>query len=134
MSGIIPARAGFTGSGSSPATHHRDHPRSRGVYFHLAVVLDATHGSSPLARGLRHQGHRHGGGHSDHPRSRGVYERCDAGLSALPGSSPLARGLLLEGLRDAIVKGIIPARAGFTRRTSFSWSSATDHPRSRGVY
>ena len=31
----------------------RDHPRSRGVYLAIKKKVDATKGSSPLARGLR---------------------------------------------------------------------------------
>ena len=70
----------------------------------------------------------------DHPRSRGVY--CEYGHSGLAdeGSSPLARGLLrgLPDLRRG--RGIIPARAGFTRSTPGSPRRPRDHPRSRGVY
>ena len=50
------------------------------------------------------------------------------------GSSPLARGLhqrLRVGVDDV---GIIPARAGFTRRTGRGRRMRPDHPRSRGVY
>ena len=50
------------------------------------------------------------------------------------GSSPLARGLLGASERRNSLRGIIPARAGFT----FTWYctsfSLSDHPRSRGVY
>ena len=52
LSGIIPARAGFT-----PAAHRgsgigTDHPRSRGVYMNLTTLREGGRGSSPLARGL----------------------------------------------------------------------------------
>ena len=50
---IIPARAGFTGTGASGRRRGRDHPRSRGVYGDLVDRLRAAGGSSPLARGLR---------------------------------------------------------------------------------
>ena len=50
------------------------------------------------------------------------------------GSSPLARGLLFALLQSVEHVGIIPARAGFTSGTRASQSTATDHPRSRGVY
>ena len=56
------------------------------------------------------------------------------GSRAKTGSSPLARGLLLDDLRDLADRGIIPARAGFTRVTSSPKEAAQDHPRSRGVY
>ena len=53
ISRIIPARAGFTSSGSSRPVWQSDHPRSRGVYMGAPSFLGATDGSSPLARGLR---------------------------------------------------------------------------------
>ena len=52
----------------------------------------------------------------------------------LAGSSPLARGLqrlLLVGFHG---RGIIPARAGFTRTLWGGRHPSSDHPRSRGVY
>ena len=70
----------------------------------------------------------------DHPRSRGVYLEVDPAGAQLWGSSPLARGLHPDGgFQDGDV-GIIPARAGFTRRRSERTRSPQDHPRSRGVY
>ena len=50
------------------------------------------------------------------------------------GSSPLARGLLYFEGCDAARPGIIPARAGFTRRPGQPLRCRPDHPRSRGVY
>ena len=134
VQGIIPARAGFTWSSSTP-------PRS-------------TPGSSPLARGLqlspqqylmnnriiparagftseRMTGAR---GTGDHPRSRGVYPARCGGERVLDGSSPLARGLHEPGGDVGAVGRIIPARAGFTRRRAQSLTPTSDHPRSRGVY
>ena len=90
-----------------------DHPRSRGVYPCHEYVSVISHGSSPLARGLRlsELGNRAdlriiparagftGEGHvpirrlPDHPRSRGVYKITFSHLPASGGSSPLARGL-----------------------------------------
>ena len=52
-SGIIPARAGFTGAPSCTGGVHRDHPRSRGVYRSSGRSPPSRSGSSPLARGLR---------------------------------------------------------------------------------
>ena len=132
----------------------RDHPRSRGVYGYRQPVTVITSGSSPLARGL------HGGDAqavpgagiiparagftwtcasasstaTDHPRSRGVYrfrrnDKCPA-----TGSSPLARGLLHSPQLAGRFVRIIPARAGFTVRTSTTRGIPGDHPRSRGVY
>ena len=59
ITGIIPARAGFTSKVTGPQRLSRDHPRSRGVYTWL--YMDEFHllGSSPLARGLpRHSSPR----------------------------------------------------------------------------
>ena len=50
---IIPARAGFTQGHGVVRTFMEDHPRSRGVYGFLVVVVGVLGGSSPLARGLR---------------------------------------------------------------------------------
>ena len=113
-----------------------------------------TRGSSPLARGLRLDSRPDGAldriiparaGFTprwststspppDHPRSRGVYLIRGAGERVIRGSSPLARGLPAAGIRHEYHGRIIPARAGFTARQSRAACSATDHPRSRGVY
>ena len=53
MTGIIPARAGFTASSWRTFTEPPDHPRSRGVYPENSPPRTGTNGSSPLARGLR---------------------------------------------------------------------------------
>ena len=131
---IIPARAGFT--------HEQ------------VAVLAQDGGSSPLARGLqesgggrRHQGRiiparagftrgvrRPADGRRDHPRSRGVYWGSCAPSRMGDGSSPLARGLPQGWDGDVHVRGIIPARAGFTGAHPPGPRGAEDHPRSRGVY
>ena len=111
-------------------------------------------GSSPLARGLLRLGRplrtrtriiparagftappeRRGEERGDHPRSRGVYVAFRFVASRASGSSPLARGLPTTcGIEDAD-RRIIPARAGFTRRSRFPLFLGGDHPRSRGVY
>ena len=91
--GIIPARAGFTEPRRWAMANPADHPRSRGVYLHVAAMGGDRDGSSPLARGLpgrdgvpdleyRIIPARAGFTTSisicswqiwDHPRSRGVY-------------------------------------------------------------
>ena len=70
----------------------------------------------------------------DHPRSRGVYGRWGSGLVLRMGSSPLARGLQDDVVGPRRWRGIIPARAGFTRYRDRGVHDAQDHPRSRGVY
>ena len=118
------------------------------------MVTSSGPGSSPLARGLREQ-HRfrpgRGGiiparagftrgaprarwGREDHPRSRGVYPTTTPTAAIIPGSSPLARGLHDQVRGGRADCGIIPARAGFTRRCSSLPRMSRDHPRSRGVY
>ena len=112
--GIIPARAGFTGSLLVRGMGDPDHPRSRGVYADTVRLAMSTHGSSPLARGLRPAPRTRPLGNPDHPRSRGVYgDGRHSGCRAT---------------------GIIPARAGFTASTCPDAPDASDHPRSRGVY
>ena len=132
--GIIPARAGFTGTWPWSWTTTRDHPRSRGVYVPPGCGRGSQSGSSPLARGLREEDGavlyepgiipaRAGftrplpsgaAVRGDHPRSRGVYPPCAPGPPIPGGSSPLARGLPVG---DRRLGRAIP-----------------DHPRSRGVY
>ena len=131
-----------------------DHPRSRGVYDLVAEVFSAEPGSSPLARGLRtgHSARDAGDGiiparagfttrwslpmplRRDHPRSRGVYGYRQPVTVITSGSSPLARGLHGGDAQAVPGAGIIPARAGFTWTCASASSTATDHPRSRGVY
>ena len=154
MPRIIPARAGFTGLVHDQRVPLPDHPRSRGVYGHIGDPDEGVSGSSPLARGLlstepgevlprRIIPARAGftecvvethGAIPDHPRSRGVYSRDIGRIVVGDGSSPLARGLLLLWGADDGPTGIIPARAGFTRRRSTLPVGWKDHPRSRGVY
>ena len=154
LSGIIPARAGFTYDGRDPLAEPTDHPRSRGVYNLPVNIFGALKGSSPLARGLpavqiipevgvriiparagftRSSPHR-SHDRQDHPRSRGVYPSSRQGGRPFGGSSPLARGLPQAVLHRARNQGIIPARAGFTPDDPEPGSEAGDHPRSRGVY
>ena len=152
--GVIPARAGFTGTLRPGARLPADHPRSRGVYDPAAPLPSLASGSSPLARGLPASVRPGGGGHRiiparagftprlgrrrrhrwDHPRSRGVYTRPRPTATAGSGSSPLARGLPPRRPRHHRPDRIIPARAGFTPTPDRPGRSARDHPRSRGVY
>ena len=70
----------------------------------------------------------------DHPRSRGVYFGAREGGFGRGGSSPLARGLPVLRQDDIALRGIIPARAGFTDFDRDIHPESGDHPRSRGVY
>mgnify|MGYP001640188285 CR=1 FL=1 len=73
-------------------------------------------------------------GTGDHPRSRGVYPPPLASASWKSGSSPLARGLPTGQAMRLALRGIIPARAGFTYGPGNEPGPSWDHPRSRGVY
>ena len=131
-----------------------DHPRSRGGYPRGSWREHRRPGSSPLARGLQGiaakpinfiriiparagftpTGRMTAWSPPDHPRSRGVYAVNAAKNAQAAGSSPLARGLREEPTDSAPHRGIIPARAGFTRRRLARGPRRWDHPRSRGVY
>ena len=131
---IIPARAGFTLGAPARLDLLRDHPRSRGVYYHEIAHETADQGSSPLARGLRQAANvfarlpriipaRAGftphcqsssSMKEDHPRSRGVYLCVSSSPVLAVGSSPLARGLHMRLEKGIVADRIIPARAGFT--------------------
>ena len=154
MTGIIPARAGFTRARRLAGHGREDHPRSRGVYPTGRIRRPRMSGSSPLARGLpstttaAHASRRiiparagftlddDGSAciEADHPRSRGVYTGSPPTSTATGGSSPLARGLPPGGSRHHATRRIIPARAGFTTAPGCRSPRAWDHPRSRGVY
>ena len=152
--GIIPARAGFTRRSSNTSSTTPDHPRSRGVYFQLALTVTDVVGSSPLARGLQGTTKTFSPGQriiparagftskspgprsamQDHPRSRGGYTTISRTSPGVAGSSPLARGLRCSSSSCTAGARIIPARAGFTRRHRRRHAERPDHPRSRGVY
>ena len=154
VGGIIPARAGFTRPTTAGVFFSSDHPRSRGVYVAAPSTATSAGGSSPLARGLPPKrtidrltwriiparagftwpGRRSEPCRWDHPRSRGVYPLDSDASRVAVGSSPLARGLLHFEVHVNDGTGIIPARAGFTRRKPFRARRRGDHPRSRGVY
>ena len=133
-SGIIPARAGFTGVSPRPADSSWDHPRSRGVYATKIKADGSNLGSSPLARGLRSLRSIPGIVDRIIPARAGFTVASSVDMDANAGSSPLARGLQTEVVGARRLVRIIPARAGFTDVASFKTLSPTDHPRSRGVY
>ena len=131
---IIPARAGFTGReidgspgavGSSPLA--RGLPNQTGLALVGSGIIPARAGFTQGRTVRTRTG-------TDHPRSRGVYTVCDAPYIVVCGSSPLARGLQNSKTETAWGPRIIPARAGFTHRSTLAESQHWDHPRSRGVY
>ena len=133
--GLIPARAGRTGSPFGAVVAPGAHPRSRGADHSRRSQPDLDGGSSPLARGgpvhgtvsqellgliparagrtrLRLSGHHSGGAH---PRSRGADLIPASGGVTHTGSSPFARGGRLCLRPQQTGRGLIPARAGRTR-------------------
>ena len=132
----------------------RAHPRSRGEHSGSFPVVAGAGGSSPLARGTHagrpHQ-YRRGGliparaGNTPsrssmliecwaHPRSRGEHLLRMAPGHPLRGSSPLARGTLTPKRPTTPPLGLIPARAGNTRRGVIRNRVHGAHPRSRGEH
>ena len=133
--GIIPARAGFTGRPAWRPGPKPDHPRSRGVYGNMRAGMESHGGSSPLARGLQPLVTTTAISSGIIPAragfTRGLTWRWLVGVR---GSSPLARGLLHIHPSGGPVLRIIPARAGFTDGPQGHDQADGDHPRSRGVY
>ena len=108
-------------------------PLARGLRGRL-VLVGAVAGIIPARAGFTAASPRIRISRQDHPRSRGVYGRSELGNRVGGGSSPLARGLQDLQWLERAHGGIIPARAGFTTRSASAEATASDHPRSRGVY
>ena len=70
----------------------------------------------------------------DHPRACGVYREGRGCQDRLVGSSPRVRGLPVQPASTLAIHWIIPARAGFTPRSTRTGLSISDHPRACGVY
>ena len=131
--GLIPARAGRTGSTSGISRCVGAHPRSRGADTLTALGLTAKQGSSPLARGGLEQGSDAWLQARAHPRSRGADNSNERDSSVSRGSSPLARGGRRLGCAGAGRRGLIPARAGRTVPVRTMTRRVRAHPRSRGA-
>ena len=152
--GIIPARAGSTGSEGNALAHRWDHPRSCGEHPDESAPKPNQEGSSPLVRGaLEHRElddddvgiipARAGSTawqsamtktFRDHPRSCGEHEPKVTQPLAPTGSSPLVRGARKSVLLYERGEGIIPARAGSTYSGSAPNVAMRDHPRSCGEH
>ena len=130
------------------------HPRSRGEHTTRAYTRAHRWGSSPLARGTRMftvcislmvgliparagntaRPRSRLGCCWAHPRSRGEHLTSDTQIIVSGGSSPLARGTRPLAHDVLAGDGLIPARAGNTKR---DWSAVVEagaHPRSRGEH
>ena len=152
--GLIPARAGNTMPRRTFLPALRAHPRSRGEHSTAALCASTASGSSPLARGTRELPFakiprpglipaRAGNTRQRipctspvraHPRSRGEHPGEDGSTEIHPGSSPLARGTPGHPLANHGKSGLIPARAGNTRRPLEVILNVGAHPRSRGEH
>ena len=156
-SGLIPARAGNTVLRSSSPHRVGAHPRSRGEHTRIVTLHALATGSSPLARGTlvdvvircAQAGlipARAGNTLTPpscsspkraHPRSRGEHDSYGDKVIKGADSSPLARGTRHRRHQSPESNGLIPARAGNTRRVP-PWRAGGRcrgaHPRSRGEH
>ena len=152
--GLIPARAGNTRCRHSSGSFAGAHPRSRGEHAISLSSPGSRMGSSPLARGtplpmspkMSETGlipARAGNTYQPlvwpptngaHPRSRGEHLVQNTPLRLSWGSSPLARGTQPRRAPHRHLRGLIPARAGNTRRARKESVCYWAHPRSRGEH
>ena len=136
--GLIPARAGNTALLLLFLVVAGAHPRSRGEHIFPTARPSHVPGSSPLARGTpflqmarraergliparagnTYTVYQLPGAARAHPRSRGEHAISEDGRPPEVGSSPLARGTPALIVEQADPKGLIPARAGNTAKTS----------------
>ena len=130
--GLIPARAGKTGSSVSNHSSRPAHPRSRGENRTAHVTRLWRCGSSPLARGKRQRSTARPQIRRLIPARAGKTAERRWYRSAATGSSPLARGKPSGPLGSRCRAGLIPARAGKTPSVSGSMIRFAAHPRSRG--
>ncbi len=130
------------------------HPRTRGEHSRTGTFTPTAGGSSPHARGTPRAQARHGS-HSGliparagntcrrcvswsdrraHPRTRGEHLFWLILGQIAVGSSPHARGTPSTVRIDLISGGLIPARAGNTRKVATPRETPTAHPRTRGEH
>ena len=149
---LIPAHAGKTRNGVSPASHAWAHPRSRGENAWLRGCVRGERGSSPLTRGKPASPKRaplsvglipaHAGktacrvvpepAKGAHPRSRGENHSLSPANMRVSGSSPLTRGKRKRRKRPRNPLRLIPAHAGKTPGGAAPPTLGRAHPRSRG--
>ena len=132
--GLIPARAGNTGTGrgssggcggSSPLA--RGTLAGKGFGVSRPGLIPARAGNTAWFLRITKSG-------GAHPRSRGEHACKNLRTPSRLGSSPLARGTLVPGNHLVDGVGLIPARAGNTFATVGVGSGARAHPRSRGEH
>ena len=134
LSGIIPARAGFTPPRWRCRRAGPDHPRACGVYLEGRLACADDAGSSPRVRGLHHGADQRRPREGIIPARAGFTKPVMLRYSRGFGSSPRVRGLQDGNHIDCQVIRIIPARAGFTGSRYSGSAYRKDHPRACGVY
>ena len=150
--GLIPARAGKTPCAHGTRASTPAHPRACGENPFYLPVKNPKRGSSPRVRGkpvrapsgADHRGliparagktrapGAEGRAEAAHPRACGDNVLRTAVSSRRKGSSPRVRGKHVPGLHDGHVGGLIPARAGKTRRNQQTKPMTRAHPRACG--
>ena len=149
---LIPARAGKTCATLIKLSRVKAHPRAGGENQRRPLNSFGERGSSPRGRGKRVGEQKfHGGNrliparagktryaHSNalkppaHPRAGGENPETRSERLLDPGSSPRGRGKRSTAMDVMAGTGLIPARAGKTRRAERRSHSLRAHPRAGG--
>ncbi len=149
---IIPARAGSSRRRNRPRSRPGDHPRACGEQMVHDADSSPSTGSSPRVRGAaddlaelrrldgiiparagsRADAHLTEHRRGDHPRACGEQMSSLYTADADLGSSPRVRGADRLPRCRALPRGIIPARAGSSRRSCVPCLDLRDHPRACG--
>ena len=149
---LIPARAGKTRRRRGRGGRRRAHPRACGENVKAVRRIPTLLGSSPRVRGKQHRAvkSRRGRGliparagktpgarpdrpiQPAHPRACGENARGYTGHKPRTGSSPRVRGKHQAPQLRGQGPGLIPARAGKTRRTLIGYWLPQAHPRACG--
>ncbi len=152
--GLIPARAGSTGTTKTAPSPPWAHPRPCGEHHSLQTRSVISKGSSPPVRGapvasssprvwigliparagstyrLAHQcSYRRA-----HPRPCGEHGFRDDGKPHVEGSSPPVRGARELPFAKISRPGLIPARAGSTTALNAAFKELGAHPRPCGEH
>ncbi len=151
---LIPACAGSTRGVPPRGRTDRAHPRMRGEHLKRLEQHIAARGSSPHARGAPALARPdapaaglipacagstsptppHDQKPGARPRMRGEHKTATAVLPVFSGSSPHARGARRTCEPDGPDRGLIPACAGSTPRSTASRRPRRAHPRVRGEH